>query len=142
MNDSNRNFFRILVVEDNDTMREGMTAVLRKEGYTVEETSTGAGALALVVFSLLTKPEGEEQVRNFRARIEQSSEIPGEPSEAGADETAEKGQQLLLVNLLQLKKGARGRSIFHAYRTDLIGIARGWALVAALVIVCWALTKI
>ena len=102
----------------------------------------GAGALALVVFSLLTKPEGEEQVRNFRARIEQSSEIPGEPSEAGADETAEKGQQLLLVNLLQLKKGARGRSIFHAYRTDLIGIARGWALVAALVIVCWALTKI
>ena len=48
MNDANRNLFRILVVEDNDTMREGMVAVLRKEGYSVEEVSTGVDALALL----------------------------------------------------------------------------------------------
>jgi two-component system, NtrC family, response regulator HydG len=37
--------FRILVVEDNDTMREGMVAVLKKEGYAVSEASNGASAL-------------------------------------------------------------------------------------------------
>lgn len=109
---------------------------------TVFLIALGAGALALVVFSLLTRPEGAEQIREFRARIEQSSEIPGEPSEAGAVETAERGEQLLLVNLLQLKKGARGRGILHAYRTDLTGMAKGWALVFALVLACWAVTKL
>jgi len=44
--DSDRGQFRILVAEDNDTMREGMVAVLQKEGYAVEEASDGAAALA------------------------------------------------------------------------------------------------
>jgi two-component system, NtrC family, response regulator HydG len=43
---SDRNQFRVLVVEDNDTMREGMIAVLRKEEYAVEEAQDGASALA------------------------------------------------------------------------------------------------
>ncbi|MDM7926058.1 MAG: sigma 54-interacting transcriptional regulator, partial [bacterium] len=41
----NRAAFRILVVEDNDTLREGMTAVLEKEGYDVRAESDGAAAL-------------------------------------------------------------------------------------------------
>jgi len=36
---------RILVVEDNDTMREGMTQVLRKAGYDVAQASSGADGL-------------------------------------------------------------------------------------------------
>jgi two-component system response regulator HydG len=44
--DSDRTQFRILLAEDNDTMREGMTAVLQKEGYAVEEAPDGAAALA------------------------------------------------------------------------------------------------
>jgi two-component system response regulator HydG len=46
MPDPDRGQFRILVVEDNDTMREGMVAVLQKEGYTVDEAPEGAAALA------------------------------------------------------------------------------------------------
>jgi len=46
MTDPNRGQFRILVVEDNDTMREGMVAVLQKEGYAVDEASDGTAALA------------------------------------------------------------------------------------------------
>ncbi len=42
---SSRPAFRILVVEDNDTLREGMTAVLEKEGYDVRAESDGAAAL-------------------------------------------------------------------------------------------------
>jgi DNA-binding NtrC family response regulator len=38
--------FRILVVEDNDTMREGMKAVLEKEGYGVSEAADGESALS------------------------------------------------------------------------------------------------
>jgi two-component system, NtrC family, response regulator HydG len=41
----NRPTFRILVVEDNDTLREGMTAVLQKEGYNVRAESDGSAAL-------------------------------------------------------------------------------------------------
>jgi DNA-binding NtrC family response regulator len=48
VNEPDKNRFRILVVEDNDTMREGMVAVLQKEGYAVEEASDGAAALALL----------------------------------------------------------------------------------------------
>jgi two-component system response regulator HydG len=36
---------RILVIEDNDTMREGMTQVLRKAGYDVAQASCGADGL-------------------------------------------------------------------------------------------------
>jgi two-component system response regulator HydG len=48
LTDPNRNQFRILIVEDNGTMREGMVAVLKKEGYAVEEASDGAAALELL----------------------------------------------------------------------------------------------
>jgi two-component system, NtrC family, response regulator HydG len=42
----NRGGFRVLVVEDNDTLREGMTAVLQKEGYDVRAEPDGPAALA------------------------------------------------------------------------------------------------
>ena len=48
MTELNRSDFRVLVVEDNDTMREGMVAVLQKEGYSVVDAGDGAAALALL----------------------------------------------------------------------------------------------
>jgi hypothetical protein len=50
---------------------------------------------------------------------------------------AEKGQQLLLVNLLQLRRGACGVSFFKAYRDDLKGLLIGAAVSVAIVFLLW-----
>jgi DNA-binding NtrC family response regulator len=44
----NKETLQILVVEDNDTMREGMVQVLRKEGHAVSEASKGTEGLSKI----------------------------------------------------------------------------------------------
>jgi len=75
--DSDRSQFRILVVEDNDTMREGMIAVLQKEGYAVEEAPDGTAAMStlerkaadLVITDLrMSKTDGLELLKAVRTR--------------------------------------------------------------------------
>ena len=52
-------------------------------------------------------------------------------------DVARSGQQLILVNLLALRRGRHGCGFFEAYRTDLIGLAKGASLVAALIAAVW-----
>jgi hypothetical protein len=67
-----------------------------------------------------------------RLQTPEEAEPPatGEPSR----EVAESGRQLLLVNLLGLRRGACGAGLLRAYREDLVGFAVGWLLVAGLVV--------
>ncbi|MCC6859992.1 MAG: sodium:solute symporter family protein [Bryobacterales bacterium] len=111
-----------------------------------------AGILALVVVSRLTPPEPEQSLRSFYRRLQTPSDesgvrMPEGISEAGDDEidlhpAAKAGRQLLLVNLLQLRKGAAGVGFFRAYRTDLKGFAAGCAIVAALILLVWLLFNV
>jgi hypothetical protein len=48
---------------------------------------------------------------------------------------------LLLVNLLHLRRGARGVGILRAYRDDLKGLLIGSALIVALVVGLWVLLR-
>jgi Na+/proline symporter len=79
----------------------------------------GVGVVALVVVSLLTRPEPSEQMDSFFTRLQTPS-----------DETSR--GPLLLVNLLQLRRAAAGRG-WRAFREDVGGFAVGWAVVAILV---------
>jgi Na+/proline symporter len=82
------------------------------------------GIVALVVVSLLTRPEPAPGLDSFFGRLETSTDItPGAP---------ESRQPLLLVNLLRLRRAAAGRG-WRAFREDLGGFALGWALVILLV---------
>jgi Na+/proline symporter len=80
-----------------------------------------AGIAALVVVSLLTRPEPAESIDSLFGRLETSSDVP-----PVAD------RPLLLVNALHLGRAAAGRG-WRAYREDLGGFTLGWVMVLALV---------
>lgn len=105
-----------------------------------------AGIATLIVVSLLTPPEPAGKLNSFYARLQTPIELA--PGENDAPATppdrsvvAKRGQQLLIVNLLHLAKGAGGRGFFQAYREDLRGFAAGWAVAIALVFMAWLLFK-
>jgi Na+/proline symporter len=94
--------------------------------------SLGTGLVALVLVSLATRPEPAESNEAFFERLE----TPTEPEVAAA------GEQSLLVNLLHLRRGARGASLLVAYRTDLLGFGAGMLLAVALVAATWLLLRL
>jgi Na+/proline symporter len=122
-----------------------------------------AGILSLVVVSLFTPPEPQSGVASFFARLQTPSDVyrpetetlsssahvenkDGMEWEGRSDqpsiEHAERGQQLLLVNLLNLRRATCGINFFRAYRVDLSGLAIGLSLALALVAVVWMLLRI
>src|SRR5437867_117476 len=80
-----------------------------------------AGIVALVVVSLLTRPEPAERLASFFDRLETPS-----------DATGDGDRPLLLVNVLRLRRAAAGRG-WRTFREDLGGLAVGGLLVVALV---------
>jgi Na+/proline symporter len=85
-----------------------------------------AGIVALVVVSVVTRPESAERLDSFFDRLETSTDV--------TSDTREPRQPLLLVNLLRLRRAAGGRG-WRAFREDLGGFALGWLLVILLVAV-------
>ena len=117
-----------------------------------------AGFASLVVVSWFTSPEPRTELTSFRARLQTPSDSPADSvsissetvpgkSEVRAEAaepsrtTAEQGRQLLLVNLLNLRRAACGVGFWKAYRIDLGGLGIGWVLAVALVAVVWALFR-
>jgi Na+/proline symporter len=122
-----------------------------------------AGILSLALVSLMTRPEAEPKVKHFFSQLQSPSDLlignsqGAEPlnsenleqnestRESGADSSrqiAEQGRQLLLVNLLHLRQGARGVGFLKAYRDDLAGFITGSALSASLVFGVWLLLRL
>ncbi len=90
-----------------------------------------AGSAALVLFSWLSPRESEVALRDFFARLESSSD------ENGGMTTQGNREPLLLISLLELRKAARPRGVFRAFRTDWVGLLRGFLMVLALVGLAW-----
>jgi Na+/proline symporter len=85
-----------------------------------------AGVAALVIVSLLTRPEPAESIASFFGRLQT-------PSDGARNETEAPGRPLLLVNLLHPRRAAAGKG-WRAFQEDLGGFALGWVMVALLVI--------
>lgn len=111
-----------------------------------------AGVATLVLLSLATAPEQGSEVDTFFTNLESPSDLDGavaENSDAARNEerpnpnvwAAERGRQLLFVNLLHLHRGAQGFGCFRAYRDDLKGLAIGAGLCAGLVFTMWAIMQ-
>ncbi len=109
--------------------------------YQVFLMALAAGVAALVGVSLLTRREPKEKLDSFFGRLQTPSDppAPDAPEEAAgttpepSKAVAERGQQLLLVNLLHPLKATFGLGFFRAYRADLAGFIMGWLLALALV---------
>jgi Na+/proline symporter len=95
----------------------------------------GAGVVALVVVSLLTRPEAAARMDFFFNQLQTSTDAEDQADARNPRQAAERGKLLLLVNLLSLRRAAAGVPLLRAYRVDLTGFAIGFALVAALVLV-------
>jgi Na+/proline symporter len=109
----------------------------------------GAGVAALVVVSLLTKPEPAAQAESFFTRLETPTELPGvegdpidQPNKQDVEHAAaQAGRQSIIVHLLHPRRGALGGKLWRAYRTDFDGFARAWAWVLLLVGLAWAMLR-
>lgn len=121
-----------------------------------------AGVVGLALVSLLTRPEPENCTSSFFSQLQTPSDFAPEDA-AGQDAqvwnlegdaelgrglgseprrwVADRGSQLLLVNLLHLRRGAQGVGFFMAYREDLKGLLMGSALTAVLVFGLWLLVR-
>jgi len=95
----------------------------------------GAGVVALVVVSLLTRPEAAARMDFFFKQLQTSTDAEDQADAQNPRQAAERGKLLLLVNLLSLRRAAAGVPLLRAYRVDLTGFVIGFALVAALVLV-------
>jgi Na+/proline symporter len=117
-----------------------------------------AGLVSLVVVSMLTPPEPQPRLAWFFTQLETPSDlgtekVAGQGSftqvsqerrqgvpDSGAELSrwsAERGRQLLFVNLLHLRRGACGVGFFRAYRDDLKGLVIGSALSMGIVFLLW-----
>ena len=102
-------------------------------------TALGCGIAALIGVSLLTPPEPAARLDKFYDNLQ----TPGGKEGTGQTqlETARAGEQLIIVNLLSLRKGACGLGFFRAYRVDLTGLSIGCACVLALVAGVWLMVR-
>ncbi|HUZ45662.1 MAG TPA: sodium:solute symporter family protein [Terriglobia bacterium] len=121
-----------------------------------------AGVLGLVLVSLWTRPEPESKLTHFMGQLQASTDMPPQLSADSAAAVqdlgqqtasnpvltiepslwaAENGRQLLMVNLLHLRRGACGVGFLKAYREDVKGLAIGFALSIGLIFGVWLLLR-
>lgn len=99
------------------------------------------GLATLILISLLTPHEGDRAQDLFN-RLETPAGREDQPGNSAADEAADRGEALLLPNLLHLARGARGRPFLRAYYKDLRGFGIAWIVVAAMIALAWSILQI
>ena len=104
--------------------------------------AVAAGTIALVAVSLLTRPENPAKIAKFFGNMARSTD----GARLGEDEprplAAERGQDLLLLDLPGWFTAARWRGFRRRYREDLTGFALAWATVGVLILGAWGLMQI
>lgn len=107
--------------------------------------ATVAGIMALVFVSLLTNPEPDGALRGFYRNLQTPAVKEEEVGSANCPvnypraRTAAIGQQLLVLNVLHLRRGAASYGILRAYREDLSGLLVGCGLALGMVLIAWLL---
>ena len=106
----------------------------------------------MVIVSLLTPPEPRVKMDSFFGRLQTPSDemdsIESEesvfqpPTTDKARGYSRKGLQSILVNLLSIRKSARGIGLLRAYREDFRGFSIGWLLAVFLVLGTWLLLRL
>jgi Na+/proline symporter len=102
-----------------------------------------AGAAVFVLVSLVTPPEPDAVLDDFFARLRTPSHI--DPAAAQPEEVereaARRGEQLILLHLLDPRRGAADEPFWRAYRIDLGGFLLGWAIALGMVALAWLIVR-
>ncbi|MDX9973400.1 MAG: sodium:solute symporter family protein [FCB group bacterium] len=101
-----------------------------------------AGFGMLVVVSLATRPEDPLRIAAFFERLRRSSDDDARQSDGTYQLAAERGEELLLMDLPGWFTRERWSQFFTRYREDLIGFALGWLTVAFLIFLAWSVVHL
>ena len=101
-----------------------------------------AGFAALIIVSLVTKPESSERIAHFFDKMQRSSDdvtsLEAEPTVSAAD----RGEDLLLLDFPGWLTVERWRGFFRRYREDCGGFILAWGAVILLILIAWGLMQI
>lgn len=103
--------------------------------------ATLAGFSMLILVSLLTQPEEPGRIERFFDNMRRSTDEEALPEGQPKPLAAERGQDLILLDLPGWLTPSRWRGFFRRYREDLIGFACGWAAVGGLVFLAWCVVQ-
>ena len=111
---------------------------------TVFAAAFSAGTAALIFISFLTPPEPPAKLAIFFKNLNTSADLNSAetaPDSPGREEqAAARGEQLLVVNLLNLRQASSGFGI-RAYGEDIYGLVIGSLLSAGLIALLWLLLR-
>ena len=95
----------------------------------------------LVMVSLLTKPEDRARLETFFDRMRRSTDQEDLPRGQSKPLAADRGQELLLLDVGAWFTAARWRGFLRRYREDLFGFLLAWAAVGLLLLTAWLLMQ-
>lgn len=102
-------------------------------------TAMLVGFVALLLVSVLTPAEQPARINRFFAAMRE----PGDDTSDGAPQSAaERGEELILLDLPGWFTHERWQNFFHRYRQDLLGFAVAWGSVVLMFAVAWGLMQI
>lgn len=101
-----------------------------------------AGFAALVLVSLITPPEDKERIEQLFDNMRRSTDEEGLPEGAPKPLAAERGEDLILLDLPGWLTAERWRGFFRRYREDLVGFALTWVSVGLLILMAWGLMQV
>jgi Na+/proline symporter len=101
-----------------------------------------AGSGAFIIVSLLTRPEDRERIERFFDEMRRSTDDEGLPAGHPKPWAAERGQDLLLLDIPGWLTAERWRGFFRRYREDLLGFLVAWGAVGLLVLSAWGLMQL
>jgi len=104
--------------------------------------ATLIGVVVFVVVSLATRPEEPERIARFFDNMNRSTDGELLPGTGARPLAAERGQDLVLLDLPGWLTRERWRGFLRRYREDLIGFVLAWATVGLLILVAWGLMQI
>jgi hypothetical protein len=96
----------------------------------------------LIIVSLLTKPEDGARLETFFDRMRRSTDGENLPHGQSKPLAADRGQELLLLDVGAWFTVARWRGFFRRYREDLLGFLLAWVAVGLLILLAWLLMRI
>ena len=101
-----------------------------------------SGFAVFITVSLLTRPEDPERVERFFDNMRRSTDEEGLPEGHPKPLAADRGEDLILLDLPGWLTAARWKGFFRRYREDLVGFVLAWGAVGALVLMAWAVMQI